>query len=721
MDAINILILWTYQSTYIEAIVKSLVRAGNHVTIVYSDNLESYPRLENEYESETRIFSPGIGVPIEIVSQNWNVILVAGWHKKQFRKILRQRSDVLRILYTDTQNQRSFKFLVLGFLFRIIRKLYFDAGFVPGFRQVEFLKCIGFSNDSVSFGAITFDDSTFHRDNSVSNSRNGPFVFVGRLAPEKNLQNLCLAYELYRNASINPRELHLIGPIEDFYPQNIPGLKLMGYQEKEVISQALNSCRAFLFPGLFEPFGVALLEAAACGAPLLSSPEVGAADHLISVENGFIVDPTNPTEISERMLQFDRWDQSNLDRASIASQVSANLFSTQNWVRRFGLLYSGLLEKSLYKKKNPKRVIFYLSVIPKYRFTTLQLLDACTEQHLSFFACKKSSDSLVSTDDSNAKIQYLRLIRLSRYMFLQTGKWIQGFRSNCLILDLNPRSLTAWLFLIFRFPFPNKRTLLWGHLYSRFPDRYINAKIRIVMRYLSDGAVLYTYSDYSKAKRDLPKEPVFIAPNSIYSREILGRSASQVRNTIIYSGRLVSEKKVDLLLLAFKESELFKEKISLVIIGDGPEISKLQRMATELELHDSVHFEGEIFDFSRLREYYAKAIVSVSPGYVGLSLTQSAGFGVPMIVASGDYHSPEIELLQSVMHYSFESDEYVALSNSLKLAVLDSKLPEFEKNCEKMAEYIRGNYCAEKMAQGLHSAIFNVSQKLGVEGFSREI
>lgn len=182
MDAINILILWTYQSTYIEAIVKSLVRAGNHVTIVYSDNLESYPRLENEYDSETRIFSPGIGVPIEIVSQNWNVILVAGWHKKQFRKVLRQRSDVLRILYTDTQNQRSFKFLVLGFLFRIIRKLYFDAGFVPGFRQVEFLKRIGFSNDIVSFGAITFDDSTFHRDNCISNSRNGPFVFVGRLA-----------------------------------------------------------------------------------------------------------------------------------------------------------------------------------------------------------------------------------------------------------------------------------------------------------------------------------------------------------------------------------------------------------------------------------------------------------------------------------------------------------------------------------------------------------
>jgi glycosyltransferase involved in cell wall biosynthesis len=721
MGPLNILILWTFQSTYIESIVKSLVSAGNHVTIIYSENLESYPKLIEVQEMNTRFFIEEGEVPIEIVSQNWHVIFVAGWHKKHFRKFLRQRSDVLRIMYTDTQNERSFNFLILCILFRSIRKLYFDAGFVPGFRQVEFLRRLGFSNENACVGGLAFDDSTFHRTNFTSNARTGPFLYVGRMSSEKNLQNLCLGYNLYRQASSNPREMQLVGPIENFTPQNLPGIRIMGFQDKKMIAQSLNSCRAFLFPSLSEPFGVALLEAAACGAPLLSSPNVGAGDHLITAQNGFIVNPRSPSEICDRLLKFDEWDQSTLEMASRTSQASADFFSPQKWVMRFERLYTGLLERKVSKKRFPNAVVFYLCVIPKYRSRALQLLEERTRQQLFFSACKKSSDSLVLTDDSNQKIQYLNMLNFSNNFFLQTGKWIQGLRSDCLVLDLNPRSLTAWLFLTTRFFSPRKRTLVWGHIHSRFPDRLIKAKIRIFMRYLSDGAVLYTYSDYVRARRDLPKEPVFIAPNSIYSGEFMGRTFSQERNTIIYSGRLVSEKKPELLLRAFKESGLINEEITLVIIGDGPEMSNLKRQAVELAIEKTVRFEGEIFDYSRLREYYAKAIVSVSPGYVGLSLTQSAGFGVPMIVACGENHSPEVELLQSIKHYCFESDQHVALSDALRLAVLESKSPEFEASCEKMAEYVRRFYCAEKMAEGLHSAIFDVSQNLGVEGFPREI
>jgi glycosyltransferase involved in cell wall biosynthesis len=53
---------------------------------------------------------------------------------------------------------------------------------------------------------------------------------------------------------------------------------------------------------------------------------------------------------------------------------------------------------------------------------------------------------------------------------------------------------------------------------------------------------------------------------------------------------------------------------------------------------------GHINDFNKLKQLYASSLVSVSPGYVGLSITQSFAFGVPMLISRNENHSPEIEV-----------------------------------------------------------------------------
>ncbi len=721
MANLNILILWTFQSTYIESVVKSLVRDGNHVTVIYSENLKAYPRLNDVLDLETRYFLENTEIPLEIVAKNWSVIFVAGWHKKYFRKCLRQRSDVPRILYTDTQYGNNLRFFFLSLLFRSIRKFYFSGAYVPGSRQIKFLQKIGFSNQVISAGGVAYDDSTFHVSELTSNNRSGPFLYVGRISLEKNIQTLCQAYTLYRQASINPRDFEMIGLIENYLPQSQPGLRLIGYKNKAEIAAALVSCRAFLFPSISEPFGVALLEAGACGAPLMASPNVGAGDHLVTASNGFIVDTKNVDEISRKMLEFDEWSQHTLRRASKSSQALASYFSPRNWVIRFEELYTKILNQKQAKISKPKSICFYLSVIPQYRIGALDLLQVRLEKQLVLCASKTSSDQLVKTDATYGKIRILRTVNFRNIFFLQTGRWLQALRADCLILDLNPRSLTAWIFLLLRFAIPKKRTLVWGHLFSRFERSTINTRVRIFMRLISDGTVLYTYSDFIKAKKFLPKSAVFIAPNAIYSRALQERTNSKKRDSVIYCGRLVAEKKVDLLLKAYKESGLNSDGISMIIIGDGPETINLIKLATELDISDSVLFLGEIFNYSTIKENYAKAIVSVSPGYVGLSLTQSAGFGVPMILARNDNHSPEVELLDSIKHYFFESNDQLSLSNVLRYATSQAGTPEFELSCENMIEQVRRSYSTDMMAEGLHAAIYNMPQLLGVDGYPNEI
>ncbi|MDH8179555.1 glycosyl transferase, partial [Klebsiella pneumoniae] len=54
-----------------------------------------------------------------------------------------------------------------------------------------------------------------------------------------------------------------------------------------------------------------------------------------------------------------------------------------------------------------------------------------------------------------------------------------------------------------------------------------------------------------------------------------------------------------------------------------------------------------------LKEIYSKSFVSISPGYVGLSITQSLSFGVPMLVSKDENHSPELEALQTGLNGGF--------------------------------------------------------------------
>ena len=441
MSSLNILILWTYQSTYIESIVTGLILDDNNVTIIYSEKLSSYPELQDVHNLATRYFIGESDLPCEIFSKNWSIVFVAGWHKKYFRKFLRIRADVIRVMYTDTQDQKNLKFLIYGLLFKRLRRIYFDGGYVPGIRQLKFLERLGFSSESASIGGISFDDSTFQKSNYKLSSRNGPFLFVGRICYEKNLQNLCLAYDLYRQTSTNPRELQLVGPIENFVPLEQTGVHLMGFQSKREIASLLNSCRAFLFPSLFEPFGVALIEAAACGAPLLASNNVGAVEHLISANNGFIVNPNDVEEISRRMLEFDEWNEIVLQDASDTSEALAEYFSPKRWVIRFKNLSTQIQHQKGYLEKEPNSILFFLSVIPKYRREVVDRLKEVFDQKISFQTTKSSSDGLVVTDDTLRGIGRGRILNFYNILFVQIGNWRKTLHSDCLILDLNPRNL----------------------------------------------------------------------------------------------------------------------------------------------------------------------------------------------------------------------------------------------------------------------------------------
>lgn len=352
--------------------------------------------------------------------------------------------------------------------------------------------------------------------------------------------------------------------------------------------------------------------------------------------------------------------------------------------------------------KKPSYVMF-LAVLPKYRLECIEILRRELGEDLQLFVSPAHLDPSVKTGLPHGYYRQLLMIRIFRRAFLQVGGGIAPLLAGTVILDLNPRSLSAWIILLIR-AIARKRTLLWGHIHPQSGPNSRTSGLRRMMRKLATGSISYTYTDQQRALEDISAQKVWVAPNSLYGREFMFPSKDvdvENRNSILYVGRFEKAKKIDLLIRGFSEASNLEPEMHLTLVGGGSQEQALRDLVAQLQLSERVTFAGWIDDKNALRKYYDVAFCSASPGFAGLGLTQSLAFGIDMIVADQENHSPEIELADSGGVHWFRSDS----STSLAAAILNrweqrGKLPN-----NYVAEFTRDRYSAEAMADGIIAAL----------------
>ena len=350
------------------------------------------------------------------------------------------------------------------------------------------------------------------------------------------------------------------------------------------------------------------------------------------------------------------------------------------------------------------RYVLYLAVLPKYRTECIRLLTEELGNKLSIFVSSAHLDESVRTGIPGHLYERVSMRRiLQKRAFLQTGSWRFAVRAQTAVLDLNPRSLSAWLLLITRFAL-GRRTLLWGHIHPQAGPGSRTAVLRRTMRRIANGTISYTYQDAEKAIYDIPGSRVWVAPNSLYRAESIAPAISNhdaPRTSVLYVGRFAPAKKVSLLIEGFARAAEKVPAMRLILVGGGEEESRLRELASRLGVADKVEFPGWIDDLDQLMPFYRRSFCSASPGFAGLGLTQSLGFGIPMVVADNEPHSPEIELDISGGVEYFASDSRDGLRDALLLKWnARDTLPDHD-----LSEYTRARYSAEAMAVGLRDAL----------------
>ncbi|MBU4347890.1 glycosyltransferase family 4 protein [Patescibacteria group bacterium] len=132
-----------------------------------------------------------------------------------------------------------------------------------------------------------------------------------------------------------------------------------------------------------------------------------------------------------------------------------------------------------------------------------------------------------------------------------------------------------------------------------------------------------------KTKNDLIKnlkvhsEKIVVIPNAIDIKRIEKIKPSKEESDIIFAGRLLSHKNVDVLIKAVSK---LKNK-RLIIIGDGPERESLEGLTKELGLEKNVIFKGFI-------EKHEDVLGLIKSSKVFVLPSSREGFGISVIEAN---------------------------------------------------------------------------------------
>jgi glycosyltransferase involved in cell wall biosynthesis len=106
------------------------------------------------------------------------------------------------------------------------------------------------------------------------------------------------------------------------------------------------------------------------------------------------------------------------------------------------------------------------------------------------------------------------------------------------------------------------------------------------------------------------------------------------RRVVVFTGRLVTHKGVDVLLQALRELAL---DVHLVVVGRGPRLGDLQRLARRLGVVDRTHFCSSVSD-EELPAYLALADVFAFPSQnrlegFGLAVAEAMACGLPVVTS----------------------------------------------------------------------------------------
>jgi len=161
--------------------------------------------------------------------------------------------------------------------------------------------------------------------------KEGYYLTASRLAPYKRVDLIVDAF-----SRMPERELRVIGDGPDFEKIKAkagPNVKMLGRQSFEALKRQMQKARAFVFAAE-EDFGIAPVEAQACGTPVIAFGKGGALETVIQGETGSFFEEQTVECLQEAVRWFEAASE-RFDPALI--RRNAMRFSAERFCRDFAM------------------------------------------------------------------------------------------------------------------------------------------------------------------------------------------------------------------------------------------------------------------------------------------------------------------------------------------------------------------------------------------------
>jgi glycosyltransferase involved in cell wall biosynthesis len=183
--------------------------------------------------------------------------------------------------------------------------------------------------------------------------RQAYWLAVGTIEPRKNLVRLLAAYRLFRERTAESAPLVIVGQrgwkAEAFYEalEAHPfreDILLVGFVPDQALAELYSHAIGLVYPSEYEGFGLPVLEALACGCPVICSavsslPEVGG-------ELAYYVDPYDVESIAQQMMALHALPAPARADLKAAAAAWAAGFSWQRYARECVEAFKGMARAS---------------------------------------------------------------------------------------------------------------------------------------------------------------------------------------------------------------------------------------------------------------------------------------------------------------------------------------------------------------------------------------
>ncbi|WP_194286375.1 glycosyltransferase family 4 protein [Rhodocyclus gracilis] len=510
-----------------------------------------------------------------------------------------------------------------------------------------------------------------------------------------------------------------------------------GFAQQDELPDYYGAARVFLFPTLWDPWGVVANEACAAGLPIISSPEAGSAGEIVRHGvNGFVL-----------TLNYKAWVDAATRLLSEADLYAAMSARSRELVQPYTFDHAAKgvvdaiehchwrdtrdtpsLPASIVAQAEPpatirrecnKRVVIIQRRMTHYRIPLFELMRRSLAE--------AGIDLIVVYGDATAEEQKKNDAGTLHWgIYVPCRYWLGGRicwqnahaetqAADLVVVTQENRLLFNYVMGMLHRP---KKIAFWGHG-RNFQARDRNSLSEHFKRRVAltpDWWFAYTRMSESVLIGDVgfPRKRITVLNNSIDTcalRRLLNDiTDEQLRETRaalalgdgpvgLAISSLHADKKIDFLIAAAHRIRERVADFQLLIVGDGPLRATVEHAVIEAD--GWIHWLGARTGQDKARLLKLARIV-LNPGMVGLGILDAFVSQRPLVTTAYEFHSPEVAYLEHGVNGLMVADDPETYADAVVALLADESLyRRLQQGCARSIESISLETMAARFCGGI--------------------